>query len=640
MNLEIINLVSSQNVFKAGQLRNNFDKWCSITNDKNILKFIAGTKIKLSEESEIDSKLASNFNCIQFSHDDQKSISLEIKKLEHQGVISKSVHEDNEVISNIFCRKKKDGTSLRIILNIKKLNKQLSTQKFKMSNINSALELITPGCFMASIDLISAYYAVPIHSNHKKYFKFVWENQLYVYNVMANGFCQAPFIFNKITKPIFGVLHDKGHLSTSYLDDSLLVAFNESECYKNIKDTVKLFISLGFNIHEDKSVLKPVQTIEYLGHIINSKDMTVTLTQKRKDKLLEACYKALEAESIHIRELAKLIGIMVSSFLAIPYGKLYYRELDNLKSNALNLCYNWEQYVLLNEKCINEIKWWISNCNNITPIRRDSPVFVITSDASKKGYGAVCNGETASGIWSEEEKSFHINYLELLAAYFALKMFAFDQFGKHILLRLDNTTAVNIINNLGTCKAPRLLKLCIEIIEWCRVRNIWLTATYIPSKENEADRPSRSNNLDSEWQLNPNIFDEICKHFDFKPEIDLFATRINKQIKTFVSFQQDPEACHINAFSLNWHDYAFYAFPPFNLVLKTLNKIIKDEAEGLIVIPCWKSQPFYSLAMRIKVGSPLVFFHRKDLLILPGDINKKHRMKLNLMCLRVSGKAI
>ena len=224
---------------------------------------------------------------------------------------------------------------------------------------------------------------MPIHSNHKKYFKFVWENQLYVYNVMANGFCQAPFIFNKITKPIFGVLHDKGHLSTSYLDDSLLVAFNESECYKNIKDTVKLFISLGFNIHEDKSVLKPVQTIEYLGHIINSKDMTVTLTQKRKDKLLEACYKALEAESIHIRELAKLIGIMVSSFLAIPYGKLYYRELDNLKSNALNLCYNWEQYVLLNEKCINEIKWWISNCNNITPIRRDSPVFVITSDASK-----------------------------------------------------------------------------------------------------------------------------------------------------------------------------------------------------------------------------------------------------------------
>ena len=90
----------------------------------------------------------------------------------------------------------------------------------------------------------------------------------------------------------------------------------------------------------------------------------------------------------------------------------------------------------------------------MTPIRRDSPVFVITSDASKKGYGAVCNGETASGIWSEEEKSFHINYLELLAAYFALKMFAFDQIGKHILLRLDNTTAVNIINNfllrLGT----------------------------------------------------------------------------------------------------------------------------------------------------------------------------------------------
>ena len=400
------------------------------------MKYISGTKIKIEKDCDIDCALASNCNQINFSKTDILSIDSEIKKLEKQNVISKSFHEPKEVISNIFFRKKKDGSSLRIILNIKRLNKQLVTEKFKMANILSALNLITPGCYLGSIDLVSAYYAVPIHSEHKKFFKFYWKNSLYQFNVMANGLCQAPFIFNKITKPIFGTLHDLGHLSTSYLDDSLLIGLDEEECYKNIEDTVKLFISLGFNVHAEKSVLKPVQSIEYLGHIINSKDMTVELTSKRKANLLEACHEALTSNVIHIRVLARLIGLMVAAFVAIPYGKLFYRNLDNVKSKALNLFYNWEQTVSLNEQCFEEIHWWISNINTITPIRQGSPDIIITSDASKTGYGAVCHKElndlTASGIWSDKEKLNHINFLELKGAFFALEMFASDEFNKHM----------------------------------------------------------------------------------------------------------------------------------------------------------------------------------------------------------------
>ena len=87
-----------------------------------------------------------------------------------QKVIIKSFHEKNEVISNIFHRRKKDG-SLRIILNIKKLNAQLKTEKFKMHSVNSAISLISNGCFMASIDLSNAYFSVNIHRDHQKFLK-------------------------------------------------------------------------------------------------------------------------------------------------------------------------------------------------------------------------------------------------------------------------------------------------------------------------------------------------------------------------------------------------------------------------------------------------------------------------------------
>ena len=44
--------------------------------------------------------------------------------------------------------------------------------------------------------------------------------------------------------------------------------------------------SLGFTIHSEKPVLKPTQNLTYLGFIINSKDMTLKLTEQKKKKFM------------------------------------------------------------------------------------------------------------------------------------------------------------------------------------------------------------------------------------------------------------------------------------------------------------------------------------------------------------------
>ena len=45
-----------------------------------------------------------------------------------------------------------------MILNLKQLNEFVSYHHLKMDTIQTALKLIRPGCFMASVDLKDAYY--------------------------------------------------------------------------------------------------------------------------------------------------------------------------------------------------------------------------------------------------------------------------------------------------------------------------------------------------------------------------------------------------------------------------------------------------------------------------------------------------
>ena len=95
-------------------------------------------------------------------------------------------------------------------------------------------------------------------------------------------------------------------------------------------------------------------------------------------------------------------------------------------------------------------------------------------------------------------------------------------------------------------------------------RNIWLSATHIPGKENqEADTESRKTDIYTEWMLNPLLFQQACSHFAFHPEVDLFASRLNTQLKKFVSYRPDPDCFHVNAFSISWENINIYCFSFF-----------------------------------------------------------------------------
>ena len=54
---------------------------------------------------------------------------------------------------------------------------------------------------------------------------------------------------------------------------------------KSIRAIVALSLELGFTIHPEKSVLVPTQQIIFLGFVIDSIKMTITLTEEKKQSI-------------------------------------------------------------------------------------------------------------------------------------------------------------------------------------------------------------------------------------------------------------------------------------------------------------------------------------------------------------------
>lgn len=270
-------------------------------------------------------------------------------------------------------------------------------------------------------------------------------------------------------------------------------------------------------------------------------------------------------------------------------------------------------------------------------IKSDQYHFEIFSDASTTGWGAACGQDTASGLWSDEEKMQHINYLEILAAFFGLKVFAKNLQNCQIVLRIDNTTAIAYVNRMGGIQYPHLTRVSKMLWQWCEERNIFVHAAYISSSDNwVADAESRRVHPDIEWELSIEAFRRITNIFGH-PEIDLFASRLNTKCEKYVSWQRDPDAFTTNAFTISWSDFYFYAFPPMTIILKCLRKIINDQATGIMVVPLWPTQPWYPLFTRLLESKPLILSANRHLILSRSSSRSLHH-QITLVAGKLSGR--
>ncbi|CAG7823939.1 unnamed protein product, partial [Allacma fusca] len=207
-------------------------------------------------------------------------------------------------VSPIFVVTKKSG-GMRPIIYLKKLNRFLHIEHFKLENLCLIRELLNANMWLAKIDLEDAYYSVTIHSEDRKFLQFRWQGKLYQYCSLPVGLATAPFVFTKLLKPVVAFLRAQGLRLIRYLDDMLLMSSLQEDLSEELTLCANTLTWCGYTINTKKSMFTPVQEIEFLGVLINSKNMTLGTPLDKREKVTQLAQHLLNAEVVKLREIAR-----------------------------------------------------------------------------------------------------------------------------------------------------------------------------------------------------------------------------------------------------------------------------------------------------------------------------------------------
>ena len=194
---------------------------------------------------------------------------------------------------------------------------------------------------------------------------------------------------------------------------------------------------------------------------------------------------------------------------------------------------------------------------------------------------------------------------------------------------------------MGGTKDIKLVEITKDIWDYLITKGIMITAEYLPSAMNIiADKESRQIIDSSEWMLDPKIFQQICLEMG-SPRLDLSASRTSHQLPLYFAWRPDPFSQGTDAMQQNWGRTFLYALPPFCLISRVLQKIIKDQTEKVILItPTWHTQPWYPQLLRMLSGKPVLLPKQNNLLKNPLGNSHPLMIKgsLRLAAWKISGK--
>ena len=292
-----------------------YSSWGNFTSDIWVLQAVKGYKIEfVSEPFQVNKP-----HGIVFPEEEKNVIDLEVQKMLQKGAIRRASFNPRQFVSNLSIIPKKSG-DLRPVINLKPLNGFVQYHHFKMEGLNTPLDLLSGSEFFTTIDLKDAFFTILIHPDHYKYLRFE-------FICLPFGLSSAPRLFTKVLKPFVGSIRNKGIRLVIYLDDMGIISSSRELFSQKAAIVVQILESSGFIINKEESVLIPSQKIVFLGYVIDSVAMTVSLPEEKLNKLKEQTLSLWERPQCFIPELAHVIGLIVSSFPVLKPARLYYRDL-------------------------------------------------------------------------------------------------------------------------------------------------------------------------------------------------------------------------------------------------------------------------------------------------------------------------
>ncbi len=318
---------------------------------------------------------------------------------------------------------------------------------FRMITLKQILSQICLGDWFMSLDLKDAYFHIQVAPHHRRFLRFVFEGVAYQYKVLPFGLSLAPHTFTRCMDAALSPLRQMGIRILNYLDDWLILA--QSQAFLTSHKTLLLshLVCLWLRVNLAKSTLSPSQRVSFLGTVIDSVQMTATISAERDTTIQRYAASFEERTACPLKAFQRMLGLMAAASPVLRLGLLHMRPIQFwLKQMVQSTAWHHGRHrVTVTRAYVSALaRWrdlfWLKQDVILDTSHRSK---VVMTDASNKGWGALCEGKLTFGLWSEKESGLHINCLEMIAVCQACQFFLPDKRGHHVLVCADSRSVVS-----------------------------------------------------------------------------------------------------------------------------------------------------------------------------------------------------
>ena len=330
---------------------------------------------RIVDDVDIPSYECSNYNSILNGDFERQMSDIILTDLESGGITQ--VVDKPHCVHSMGGVEKSDG-SLRPITDCSmpekiSINNYMDTtcKKFNYKSVDNLTEMLSENEFMCVTDIASAFRSVSIFPDHRKYQGLAWEvdgeKMYFEGNRLTFGLKCAPYIFNLLSLLIVD-MPESLCISriVNYLDDFAIVESTEDECKKSQQGLVSILRRVGFDISWSK-IESPTRRVKFLGIIIDSVEMSLSLPLCKVAKLLEGIIRIESNGRATKKDLECIAGHMAHCSCVIKGGRTFSRRVCDLCNNTAR-----RSVTALTESLLADFAWWKSFCavfNPFHPIR-------------------------------------------------------------------------------------------------------------------------------------------------------------------------------------------------------------------------------------------------------------------------------
>lgn len=208
-------------------------------------------------------------------------------------------------------------------------------EKQKFQTLDDARALVSRGCFMAKVDLKSAYRSVKIseHSQNVTGLKWVLNGKSqYFYDYkLPLGSKLAPDIFHRLPQAVRHMMTKRGYTLVAYC--TLMISFYATKLTGDASQQAMLVLirflrRLGFEISWHK-VAGPSQTITSLCIEIDAGVMQLRLPGEKLEYLRQELSPFSARKRVSKRQLQSLAGKLKWAAMAVFGGRVFLRRIIN-----------------------------------------------------------------------------------------------------------------------------------------------------------------------------------------------------------------------------------------------------------------------------------------------------------------------